>query len=175
MPALVFIPKYEKKLYLPGQICLKNRRTMTWKKGRGKLGLFEPLLGRWVAEEHSAQRPALRCTRTFSKVLKGKYIALNAHWQSSEIDYEDLTLFGTTALKNIGFWSFQSDGKQAQGYLANAEDIHPQAICFEAQMPSGLARQVYWPDEKEGFHWVVESKTKKGWNRFVHHHYHPAP
>jgi hypothetical protein len=32
---------------------------------------------------------------------------------------------------------------------------------------------VYWPDEGEGFHWVVESKTKKGWNRFTEHHYLP--
>jgi hypothetical protein len=38
-------------------------------------------------------------------------------------------------------------------------------------MDRGLARQAYWPDaEGMGFHWVVESRTKKGWNRFVDHH-----
>jgi hypothetical protein len=28
-------------------------------------------------------------------------------------------------------------------------------------------------DETQGFHWAVESQTKKGWNRFVDHHYIP--
>jgi hypothetical protein len=32
----------------------------------------------------------------------------------------------------------------------------------------------YWPDGAGGFHWVVESRTKKGWNRFTEHHYRPA-
>jgi len=40
-------------------------------------------------------------------------------------------------------------------------------------MPAGIARQVYWPDETQGFHWAVESQTKKGWHRFVEHHYVP--
>ena len=106
-------------------------------------------------------------------ILQGKYIELKAHWTASNLNYEDLTLFGVNAEKEVNFWSFQSDGKQAKGFLATADDIHPEAISFEAQMPAGYARQVYWPDEKEGFHWVVESKTKKGWNRFVHHHYLP--
>ena len=39
--------------------------------------------------------------------------------------------------------------------------------------PLGLP-PVYWPDDKGGFFWVVESKTAKGWRRFVTHHYHPA-
>ena len=47
------------------------------------------------------------------------------------------------------------------------------ALCFEAQMPAGLARMVYWPDDADGFFWAVESKTQKGWNRFQFHHYHP--
>jgi hypothetical protein len=40
-------------------------------------------------------------------------------------------------------------------------------------MPAGIARQVYWPDDAQGFHWAVESQTKKGWNRFVDHLYVP--
>ncbi len=32
---------------------------------------------------------------------------------------------------------------------------------------------VYFPDEDKGFYWIVELKTKKGWNRFVEHHYFP--
>ena len=38
-------------------------------------------------------------------------------------------------------------------------------------MPAGLARMTFWPDETEGYRWAVESKTKKGWNRFTAHHY----
>ena len=53
----------------------------------------------------------------------------------------------------------------------SAPDIHPDALCFEAEMPAGVARQVYWPNELGGFDWVVESRTKRGWNRFVLHRY----
>jgi hypothetical protein len=52
--------------------------------------------------------------------------------------------------------------------------VHPQAVCFEAQMDMGLARQVFWPDEKEGMLWAVEARNKKGWNRFSLHHYRQA-
>jgi hypothetical protein len=84
----------------------------------------------------------------------------------------ELALFGV-AENELAFWSFTSDGKQARGYLADGSDIHPQALCFEAQMPAGLGRQAYWPDETQGFHWVVEAMSKKGWKRFVEHHYMP--
>ena len=66
-----------------------------------------------------------------------------------------------------------ADGKNAQGKLSEVTDVHPEAVGFEAQMSAGLARQVYWPDEEEGFHWAVEAKTKKGWSRFTAHHYKP--
>ena len=143
----------------------------TWKKGRGKLGIFEPLIGNWVANENSKDRQNCMCTREFQKTLAGKYIQLNAVWHLENMEYEDLTLIGVNADKDVCFRSFTSDGKQSTGLLADVTDLHPQAIGFEAQMPGGLARQAYWPDEEDGFHWVVESKTKKGWNRFVHHHY----
>lgn len=146
---------------------------MNWKKGRGKLGIFDPLLGTWEVVEKSEDRMNVRCVRSFEKTLQGKYIQLKAKWHLPKSVYEDYTLFGTNSDKAICFWSFQSDGKQAHGQLADTTDVHPQAIGFEAIMPGGLARQVYWPDEKEGFHWVVESKTKKGWNQIVHHHYKP--
>jgi hypothetical protein len=83
-------------------------------------------------------------------------------------------MIGVKQEKEICFWSFTSDGKQSEGKLADFSDIHPQAIGFEAQMPAGIGRMAYWPDDGEGFHWVVEAKTKKGWNRFVEHHYLPA-
>ena len=42
-------------------------------------------------------------------------------------------------------------------------------------MPAGLARMIYWPLETglPGFHFAVESKTLKGWNRFLIQQYDP--
>jgi hypothetical protein len=55
--------------------------------------------------------------------------------------------------------------------LTDVRDIHPEAIGFVAQMSAGIARMVYWTDDADGFYWAVESKVKRGWNRFVEHHY----
>jgi hypothetical protein len=42
-------------------------------------------------------------------------------------------------------------------------------------MPAGLARMVYWPDrDSDAFQFCVESRTQKGWRRFLHHRYRPA-
>ena len=52
--------------------------------------------------------------------------------------------------------------------------VYPDAFGFHAQMPAGLARMAYWPDAAEsgeGFVWVAEAQTKKGWSRMVEHHY----
>jgi hypothetical protein len=104
-------------------------------------------------------------------VLSGKYIQLTANWEYPTGKYDELAMIGVNAAKEISFWSFTSDGKQSEGKLVDVRDIHPEAIGFEAQMPAGIARMVYWPSEEEGFHWIVESKTKRGWNRFVEHQY----
>jgi hypothetical protein len=40
-------------------------------------------------------------------------------------------------------------------------DVHPDAVCFQAQMPGGLARIIHRPPEEAGFHFAIESKTKK--------------
>lgn len=143
-----------------------------WKKGRGKLGLFDPLIGNWIAHADSPAG-ALECTRGFSRTLNSKYIHLSALWKIPSGNYEESAYIGVDG-DGLAFWSFTSDGKHSQGHLVDVSDVHPQAIGFEAQMPAGLARMVYWPDDTDGFHWVVESKTQKGWNRFVHHHYHAA-
>jgi hypothetical protein len=147
-----------------------TKRPMRWKKGRGKLGLFDPLLGKWRAEADSEMGKVV-CTRIFSRVLGGAYIQLTAKWEYEKGSYEEIALIGVRADEEIGFWSFTSDKKQSEGCLVEATDVHPQAIGFEAEMPAGKARMVYWPDEEVGFNWVVESKTKKGWNRFTEHHY----
>jgi hypothetical protein len=47
-----------------------------WRKGRGKLGLLDPLLGDWEAEADSPQG-LVRCVRSFSRVLGGKYVRLD--------------------------------------------------------------------------------------------------
>jgi hypothetical protein len=143
---------------------------MVWKKGRGKLGIFAPLMGRWRAEADSPMGRVV-CTRTFSKVLDSAYIQLTADWEYEKGSYQELALIGLGPDGQLRFWSFTSDKKQSQGYLADVSDIHPQAIGFEAEMSAGLARMAYWPDETEGFRWVVESRTEKGWRRFTEHHY----
>ena len=145
---------------------------MEWKKGRGKLGVFQPLLGAWQAEAES-DLGRVKCRREFKKVLDGKYLQLTALWEYASGSYEEIALIGLNTEKTVCFWSFTSDGKQSTGQLADVSELHPQAIGFEAEMPAGLGRMAYWPDEREGFRWVVEARTKKGWKRFVEHHYLP--
>lgn len=142
-----------------------------WKKGRGKLGVLSPLLGSWIAEA-SSPMGKLKCTRTFEPILGGHYIQLTAAWDFSKYVYREHAIIGMQD-NVLTFWSFTSDGKNSRGALASGTDIHAEAICFEAQMPAGLARMIYWPNPEGGFNWAVESKTKKGWNRFTTHHYKP--
>lgn len=149
---------------------------MEWKRGRGALGIFKPLIGTWKSRPVGTNPPSLMpCTRTFTPLWNANYVRLDAHWQlGKDKTYEEIALFGKARDGALAFWSFQSDGKNAEGRLSDASDVHGQAIAFEAMMPAGLARFVYWPDAKQGFRFAVESSTKKGWNRFVEHHYLPA-
>jgi hypothetical protein len=147
--------------------------SLIWRKGRGKLGFLEPLLGTWRAEAETPNGPVC-CMRTFTWALHGKYIQLKALWEFEQGTYEEIAYFGVRRDGIVGYWFFTSDGKQSEGKVTDVSDIHPQAVGFEAQMPAGLARMAYWPDEEKGMHWVVEARTKKGWRRFVHHHYHPS-
>lgn len=140
-----------------------------WKKGKGKLGIFNSLLGNWVASSDSPMGK-YKCTRTLKPILNDKYIQLNARWEFGSKVYEEHAIIGVYNDK-ISFWSFTSDGKQSQGNIADGTDIHKEAICFEAQMPVGLARMIYWPNEDGSINWAVESKNKKGWNRFTLHKY----
>jgi hypothetical protein len=115
----------------------------TWKKGRGKLGPLAPLIGTWRAEADSPVG-SITCTRTFTSILGGKYIQLDAEWLLPQGSYRERALIGVNAGGSVGFWSFTSDGKQSAGTLADVTDIHPEAVGFEAQMPAGLARMAYW-------------------------------
>lgn len=149
-----------------------------WKKGRGKLGPFVPLHGAWVAEADSPMGP-VRCHRVLEPFLGGNYLRLQVRWEfgapGSQKAYEEWAVIGVGDSGTVCFWSFTSDGKRSQGELADVTDLHPEAIGFEADMPAGRARMAYWPTEGGGFAWVVESRTKKGWNRFVEHSYRAAP
>lgn len=144
-------------------------KASTWKKGRGKLGILQPLLGSWVAKEDSPMGK-LTCTRIFKPILDGKYIELYVKWDFGKKKYEETAIYGINN-DQLSFWSFTSDGKRSEGYISNADDIHPNAICFEANMPAGIARMIFWPESDGSYYWAVESKSKKGWNRFTKHHY----
>ncbi len=147
-----------------------------WKKGRGKLGAFAPLLGSWYSEADSPRGPT-RCYRTLQSILGANYIRLEARWEfgtgAAKRVYDELTIIGVGDDGTVAFWSFTSDGKRSLGHVADVTDLHPEAIGFEAEMSAGRARMAYWPTEG-GFRWVVESKTKKGWSRFVEHSYRAA-
>jgi len=141
-----------------------------WKKGRGKLGIFDPLLGTWTANADTPLGP-VSCTRSLAKTLSGSYLELRVEWKFLKGSYLETALIGVRADGKVAFWSFTSDGKHSQGELTDASDVHAEALAFVAEMPAGTARMVYWPDEENGFHWAVESKNKKGWKRFSEHHY----
>jgi hypothetical protein len=142
-----------------------------WKKGRGKLGALDPLIGSWVAKADSSMGP-VGCRRVFSRDLGKDYVVLHAEWDlPDERVYKELAVYGVDESGQVVFWSFTSDGKRSTGRLTDGSDVHPEAIAFEAQMPAGLARMIYWPGEDGAVHWAVESRTKKGWNRFSLHRY----
>ena len=144
-----------------------------WKRGRGKLGILAPLIGTWKATASTPMGP-VSCTRTFESLLGDKYIRLTTRWEFEKGAYDEIAMIGINPDGQVAFWSFTSDGKNSNGTIADVTDIHPEAIGFEAQMPAGLARMAYWPDDGGGFHWSVEAKNKKGWKRFTEHHYHRA-
>ena len=142
-----------------------------WKKGRGKLSLLDPLIGTWVAESDTPMG-RLKCIRTFTRMHGDKWITLDADWDFGGKHYIEHAIYGVGDDGKLAFWSFTSDGKRSQGTLADGTDIHIEAIAFEAQMPAGIARMTYWPGDDDTVNWAVESKTKKGWNRFTKHTYH---
>lgn len=141
-----------------------------WKKSRGKLGCLDPLIGTWLAESDSPMGP-VKCTRTFTRMHGDKWITLDADWDFGGKHYIEHAVYGVGDDGKPAFWSFTSDGKKSQGTLSDGTDVHPEAVAFEAQMPAGIARMIYWPGDGETINWAVESKTKKGWNRFTNHVY----
>lgn len=146
-----------------------------WAKGRGLLGPLKPLLGDWqtIAQGETVTNPhALHCARTFRAFGKS-WIELDARWDmGSRGTYREIALYGAGPEGGLAVYSFTNDGKRSEGRLVDGSDVHPAAIAFQAQMPAGIARMIYWPVEiGPGFHFAVESQTKKGWNRFLHQTY----
>jgi hypothetical protein len=151
---------------------------MGWSKGRGLLGPLKPLIGEWVTSHGAGDGPAaaMRCTRSFAPFGKD-WIMLDACWQIGPARaYREIALFGKDDDGALGCFSFTNDGKRSLGRLSDGSDVDPAAIAFEAQMPAGLARMIYWPCERgaPGFRFAVESRTAKGWNRFLSQHFVPA-
>jgi hypothetical protein len=139
-----------------------------WERGRGKLGLLDPLIGVWQTEADT-QIGYVQVIRKFAWILDRTAVQLDASWSlPGGNSYSELAIFATDGASGICFWSFTSDGKNSRGKLVDGSDVHIEAISFEAQMPAGLARTSYWPSDN-GFDWAVESKTANGWNRFMEH------
>jgi hypothetical protein len=160
-----------------------------WKKGRGKMGPMAPLIGCWRAEAETPMGP-VACVRDYRK-FGDAYVRLEAEWyfrppkgqgakgkakKAAEPPkpYREVCMFGPDKDGALAFWSYTSDGKKSSGKLADGTDVHAQAVCFEAQMDAGLARQVFWPAGNGGMNWIVEARTKKGWSRLATHHYRPV-
>lgn len=145
-----------------------------WKKGRGRMGPMAPLIGRWKAQADTPMGP-VACVREYQK-FGDLYVRLDAEWtfrskEAAPRSYREIAMFGPGEDGVLTFWSYTNDGKKSSGRLADASDMDPRSVCFEAQMDAGLARQVFWPADSGGMHWVVEAKTKKGWSRLADHHY----
>jgi hypothetical protein len=139
---------------------------------------LQPLLGDWRTMQSEGGTPAsaMACTRSFAPFGKG-WVRLDACWETGpDRAYRETAFFGAGEDGALGCFSFTNDGKRSMGRLADGTDVHPDAIAFEAQMPAGLARMLYWPleDEGQGFRFAVESRTKQGWNRFLVQHFGPA-
>ena len=144
-----------------------------WKKGRGTMGRMAPLLGQWVAEADSKLGP-VRVELSFALAVEGTTVVKQAQWWlRGKKSYEEMAVYFKGTVAPLEFVSFTSDGKRSEGRLTDDEDAPPDALVFQAQMPAGLARMIFWKEALEGFHWAVESRGKKGWNRFLHHHYQP--
>ncbi|WP_066649961.1 MULTISPECIES: hypothetical protein [Sphingomonas] len=144
-----------------------------WRSGRGALGRMKPLLGDWATDASGpGGTGTMHCTRSFALCLGNSHVMLNARWQlGPSKTYEEIALFGK-ATDGLVFHSFTSDGKRSNGVAVDAPDVHALAVAFEADMPAGRARMLYWPAEDGALFFAVESRTQKGWNRFLQHRYH---
>lgn len=151
---------------------------MSWEKGTNALGPLAPLLGDWRTEPpppDANEASATPCTRSFQP-FGPDWVRLEAVWGEGPDAYREIALYGMDGEETLAFHSFTSDGKRSNARLSDGTDIHPQATAFEAKMPSGAARVIYWPrkDGAEGFHFAVEMRTGTDWTRFITQTFGPA-
>ncbi len=78
----------------------------------------------------------VRCTRTFTRILNGKYVQLLARWEFGAQVHEETAIYGIAGGK-LSFWSFTSDGKRSEGTIADGRDVDPEAIAFEGPNACG--------------------------------------
>lgn len=99
-----------------------------WKSGRGAPGPMLPLLGVW---RHSgpSKLGAVKCVRSFDRILGGKFIQLRAEWRTSGKTYEEVAVFGLNRQKQLAFWSFTSDGGAIRRNTQRGAG-HPSALCL---------------------------------------------
>lgn len=143
---------------------------MDWKTGRGKMGFMQPMLGKWIAIDPDTPMGKVVCQREFTRILDGKFIRLEANWSIGDgaKTYQEIAHYGLNRSKLPAFWSFTSDGGHSEGLLADVSEMAPGAMGFEAEMPSGLARFGFWPEEHQMI-WAAEAKTKRGWSQMIRH------
>jgi len=83
---------------------------------------------------------SVRCRRTLESILGGNYLQLTARWEfgvaEQDKSYVEHAIIGAGDDGNVHFWSFTSDGKRSEGWLADVTDVHPEAVGFEADMPT---------------------------------------
>lgn len=137
-----------------------------WKPGRGVLGALRPLFGAWQ-HEGPTKLGLTRCRRVFEPVLGNRFIRLQATWLTEGKSYEEIALFGAGKDNELTFWSFTSQGGPTSGTRAALPETCPEGLCFEADMPAGRGRMLYWPQGPDGFVFAVEARGKAGWNRFL--------
>jgi hypothetical protein len=136
------------------------------------LGLLRPVIGEWVAESETPSGTVV-VTRRFEPLFGSAYVRAEAHWEMPPAPYDELALFGEDPDGKLRCWSFTSDGRQSVGVRLEADDVPEGGFAFVAEMPAGLARQLYWPVDGEpaAFGWAVEARAPEGWNRFTEHVY----
>lgn len=141
-----------------------------WKAGRGKMGFMKPLLGTWISVTPDTPMGKVICKRVYENILDGKFIRLVADWDIAEgkKTYQEIAHYGLNREKTPAFWSFTSDGGNSYGEIADVTEMARDAKGFHAEMPSGLARFGFWPNET-GMIWAAEAKTQKGWKSMIRH------
>ena len=142
--------------------------------GPDPLQLLDPLIGEWIAEGESPTGPYL-CRRRFSRILGGRHVQLDTHWEYVSSEYDELTIFGPDEVHGLQYWSFSSNGEQTAGHLISAGGPPEQAVVFDSLAPVSRLRYSYWLIGASGVvAFVVESKSRAGWTRLLEHHYRAA-